>query len=143
MSYTYEYPRPALTIDALIIARDKDGAKLLLIQRGQEPFMNKWALPGGFIEMDEDLESGIAREIEEETGLKLSEFSQLKTYGAPNRDPRHRTITVAFYKVVSECLPVKGMDDAICAQWFLINDLPPLAFDHQQIVDDAIVYLKL
>jgi 8-oxo-dGTP diphosphatase len=137
MTYTYEYPRPAVTVDALIIAKEDDCCRVLLIQRGQEPFKEMWALPGGFVDMDEDLDDAISREVEEETGLKLNNFNQLRAFGKPDRDPRHRTITIAFYTYLENMLPVKGMDDAMNAQWFLIDNLPPLAFDHQDVIDFA------
>jgi 8-oxo-dGTP diphosphatase len=137
MTYTYEYPRPAVTVDALIIAKEDDRCRVLLIQRGKDPFKEMWALPGGFVDMDEDLDDAISREVMEETGLKLNNFNQLSAFGKPNRDPRHRTITIAFYTYLENMLPVKGMDDAINAQWFLIDKLPLLAFDHQEVIDFA------
>ena len=143
MSFTYEYPRPAVTTDALIFYRDQESANLLLIQRGQEPYKGQWALPGGFINMDEDLHEAVKREIEEETGLNLTGFEQLRTFGKPDRDPRHRTVTVAFYIFVDQCYDVKGMDDAMNAKWFSIHELPQMAFDHEEIVSYAFKKLDL
>ena len=143
MSYTYDYPRPAVTADALIIAGPQSDRQLLLIQRGREPFKGKWALPGGFVDMDEDLDESAQRELEEETGLTLSHLKQLHTFGAVNRDPRHRTITVAYYAFIDAPLPVKGLDDASDAKWFAIDQLPPLAFDHGHIIDTAKDLLNL
>jgi 8-oxo-dGTP diphosphatase len=92
--YTYKYPRAALTTDAIVFAKEEGSTFVLLIERGHEPFKNKWALPGGFIEMEETLEQACIRELEEETGLKVGQMAQFKTYDAIDRDPRHRTISV-------------------------------------------------
>jgi len=131
--YTYQYPRPAVTVDAIIIC---NRISVLLIERGREPFKGKWALPGGFVDMDEDLETACRRELEEETGLRVGELKQFKTYGSVDRDPRGRTISVIFYAFPEkELIPLAG-DDAAKAQWFLLDNLPELAFDHQQIIDE-------
>ena len=130
--YTYKYPRPALTVDALILK--KETAEVLLIQRAIEPFKNQWALPGGFVNMDELLETACLRELEEETGLKLDRLSQFKTYDAIDRDPRHRTISVVFCGFAEKDAEVKGGDDAANAAWFKIDELPQLAFDHSMII---------
>ncbi|MBK3519612.1 NUDIX domain-containing protein [Carboxylicivirga marina] len=137
MRYTYEYPRPAVTTDVVLLA-DEIPAKLLLIKRGNEPFKDTWALPGGFVDMDEDLPTAALRELKEETGISGISIKQFKTYGAVNRDPRHRTISVVYTSVVKNTLSACGMDDAAEAHWFEINELPPLAFDHQLIVDEAL-----
>jgi 8-oxo-dGTP diphosphatase len=134
MLYTYEYPRPALTVDALIIAREKGDWYLLLIRRGKEPFRGLWALPGGFVNLDETLEQACCRELEEETGLRLSNMKQFRVFDALDRDPRHRTISVVFYAMLHVVCEVKGDDDASDARWFLLSDLPELAFDHGEIV---------
>ncbi|MDP4184700.1 MAG: NUDIX hydrolase, partial [Bacteroidota bacterium] len=102
MTYTYEYPRPAVTTDAIIVCRESDEKYVLLIQRLKDPFAGKWALPGGFLNMDESLEEGCKRELEEETGLVGISLTQFHTFGAVNRDPRGRTISVVFYGFVSE-----------------------------------------
>lgn len=113
---------------------------MLLIERGNEPYKGCWALPGGFLDMDETLEECAIRELEEETGLKVSieSIRQVGTYSRVNRDPRGRTISTAFIAVVDSPLPVKGQDDAARAEWFAIDSLPPLAFDHADIIRDGI-----
>lgn len=148
--YTYNYPRAALTVDAIVFVKEKippssnknnkDGilerTYVLLIQRGREPFKSKWALPGGFIEMDEILEGACKRELLEETGLVVDKMIQFKTYDAIDRDPRHRTISVVYYTELNTRQVVKGSDDAARADWFPISNLPDLAFDHKQILED-------
>ncbi|MDP2336673.1 MAG: NUDIX hydrolase [Bacteroidota bacterium] len=131
--YSYSYPRPAVTTDAIIISNRKS---VLLIERGREPYQGKWALPGGFMDMDESLEIACQRELEEETGLRVGELKQFKAYGAVNRDPRGRTISVLFYAFLEEeKIPLAG-DDAANARWFPLDQLPELAFDHQQIIEE-------
>lgn len=134
--YTYQYPRVALTVDAIVFVKEKNGIFVLLIERGREPYKNKWALPGGFIEMDETLEQACIRELEEETLLKVSGMKQFRTYDAIDRDPRHRTISVVFSTELNAKEKVKGSDDAAQARWFPTTALPELAFDHQIIVND-------
>ncbi len=134
--YTYKYPRPSVTVDAIIV--EKKLNKLLLIQRGNDPFAGLWALPGGFIEMDELLADSCRRELEEETKLKIGELKQFKTYDAVNRDPRGRTISVVYYAFVDAEEKVEGSDDAINADWFPLNELPQLAFDHAEIISEFI-----
>ncbi|HAH25276.1 MAG TPA: NUDIX hydrolase [Prolixibacteraceae bacterium] len=131
--FTYKYPRPAVTVDAILISKKNS---VLLIQRGGEPFKDKWALPGGFIELDESLEDACHRELEEETGIRVGEITQFKAYGSVDRDPRGRTISVIFYSFQEEeSVPAAG-DDAADAQWFALDHLPELAFDHQIILDE-------
>ena len=137
MSYTYKYPRPSVTADCIVITREAE-PKVLLIQRGGEPFKGCWAFPGGFMEMDETTEQCALRELEEETGLKIHEVCQIGAYSKVDRDPRGRTITVAYLALVDAPLPVKGLDDAAKAQWFPLSALPALAFDHADILKDAI-----
>lgn len=134
--YTYKYPRAAITTDAIVFVREKETIFVLLIQRGHEPFINQWALPGGFINMDETLEVACMRELQEETGLKVDHMTQFKTYDAINRDPRHRTISVVHYAELKQKQKVKGSDDAAQAKWFSLDNLPELAFDHQLILED-------
>lgn len=134
--YTYKYPRPALTVDSIVFTKENDVTFVLLIQRGKEPFKNKWALPGGFVNIDELLETACRRELEEETGLKLNKMEQIKAYDSIDRDPRHRTISVVFSAELMEKQEVKGGDDAARAKWFSLNELPGLAFDHQQILEE-------
>lgn len=137
MSYTYEYPRPEVTADVVVITKEEE-TKVLLIQRGFEPYKGCWALPGGFMEMDETTEACAIRELEEETGLRLADMKQIGAYSKVDRDPRARTITIAYLTIVDEPLPVMGLDDAAKAEWFTINALPALAFDHDEIMADAI-----
>ena len=153
--YTYNYPRAALTVDAIVFVKEripslpdkniKDGilekTYVLLIERSREPFKNKWALPGGFIEMDETLETACKRELLEETGLNVDKMTQFKTYDAIDRDPRHRTISVVYYTQLDKKHAVTGGDDASRAEWFSVSELPELAFDHEQILDEFFAFL--
>lgn len=136
--YSYRYPHPAVTSDVVIFTiRDKQ-LKVLLIKRGGEPYKGAWALPGGFIKMDEDLEAGARRELAEETGVKDVYLEQLYTFGAVERDPRERVITVAYYALIpSHQIVLQAASDAEAVGWFSFDELPKLAFDHQQIVDMA------
>lgn len=144
MSYTYEYPRPSLTVDCIIFGVDESlQLKVLLIQRGKEPYKDHWALPGGFVDMNEDLESAALRELEEETGVKDVFIEQLYTFGAPNRDPRGRVVSVAYYALVNLTKhPAKAASDARNVHWFEVHDLPQLAFDHDQIMAVATERLR-
>lgn len=134
--YSYKYPRPALTVDAIVYFNDENGTSILLIERGIEPFKGKWALPGGFVNIDELLETACKRELKEETGLEVKKMEQFKTYDAINRDPRHRTISVIYSAEISQKAEVIGGDDAAHAKWFPVNDLPEMAFDHSEILRD-------
>ncbi len=137
--YTYKYPRPALTVDALVFHKtDKRQLNILLIQRKNEPFKDMWAFPGGFLDMQETLEQAVERELFEETGINNVKLKQMRAYSAIDRDPRGRTISVAFYGFPDEMLHPKGSDDAKKAAWFNIESLPPLAFDHEIILQDAL-----
>ena len=143
MTYTYKYPRPAVTADCIVITKDTD-AKVLLIQRGDDPYKGCWAFPGGFMNMDETTEQCAIRELEEETGLKVNEVHQIGAYSKVDRDPRGRTITVAYLAIIDKPISVTGLDDAARAEWWPINSLPHLAFDHDEIVSDAItLYHKI
>lgn len=141
MAYTYEYPRPAVTADCIVMTREND-PKVLLIERGHEPFKGCWAFPGGFMNMDETTEQCAIRELEEETGLKVNEIKQIGAYSKVDRDPRGRTITVAYLALVDNPLPVRGQDDAAKAQWFSIKNLPKLAFDHEEILNDTLDFIR-
>ena len=143
MAYTYEHPRPALTVDCVVFGFDGAGLQVLLIRRGIEPFPGAWALPGGFVRMDEDLEDAARRELEEETSLRGVFLEQLHAFGTPDRDPRGRVVSVAFYALVRpEQHPAKGDTDASEAAWFPATELPPLAFDHATILEAALERLR-
>jgi len=135
MPYTYDYPRPGVTTDCIIVRR-KGPLEILLIERKREPFMGAWALPGGFVEMDEDLHQGAIRELQEETNLTGAALQQFRTYGRPGRDPRGRTISVVYYGFLESDENVMAGDDAAKVQWFGIDSLPSLAFDHAEILND-------
>lgn len=128
----------AVTTDCVIFFRKDNKLKILLIQRKAAPFKKKWALPGGFLEEKEPLIEGAKRELEEETGLKIEKLTQLKAFGAPGRDPRGRTITIAFLGETIFEEKVTGRDDALNAAWFEIEALPELAFDHKEIIQEAL-----
>ncbi len=136
MPYTYKYPRPAVTADCVVITSEEE-PRVLLIERGEEPFKGCWAIPGGFLNMDETTEQCAIRELEEETGLKIDKAKQIGAYCKVDRDPRGRTISVAYLAIVERPLEVSGQDDAAKAKWFPVNALPPLAFDHDEIMADA------
>ena len=139
MPHTYRYPRPALTVDCIILRETADKSELLLIQRDQYPFEGMWALPGGFIEMTERLLEAASRELNEETGLTDIRLEQFKTFDKIDRDPRGRTISVVFYGFLKNLSGyVTAASDARDARWFEINDLPELAFDHQEIVEEFV-----
>ena len=137
MSFTYSYPRPTVTVDCIVFQKRNDHYFVLLIRRGNEPFKGFWAIPGGFVEMDESLESAASRELAEETGLKGIALEQFHAFGDPLRDPRHRTISVAYVGFTDDNQLVKAGDDAAEVGWFGVNDLPPLAFDHPKILKMA------
>lgn len=139
MSYTYDYPRAAITADAVILRKDTDNkTQVLLIRRSNPPFEGKWALPGGFMDMDETLEECVQREVMEETALRDISFKQAGAYSAIDRDPRHRTVTVAFFGWANpDSIPEAGSDSAE-VKWFDIDNLPELAFDHSLIINNTI-----
>ena len=137
MSYTYKYPRPAVTADCVVMTTESE-PRVLLIQRGCDPYKGHWAIPGGFLNMDETTEQCAIRELEEETGLKIDQVHQIGAYSKVDRDPRGRTISVAYLAIVNQPFEVSGQDDAAEAKWFSVNVLPPLAFDHDEIMADAI-----
>ena len=135
MAHTYEYPRPALTVDCVVFGLDEEDLKVLLIQRDLDPFAGKWALPGGFVKMDESLEEAARRELAEEAGVSNVFLEQLFSFGDVQRDPRGRIVTVAYYALVKlSDHNVKAATDARNAAWFAIDDVPPLAFDHDRIL---------
>ena len=136
MSYVYKYPRPAVTADCIVFSRYPK-PQVLLIRRGNEPFKGEWAFPGGFLNMDETVQEGARRELEEETGLVVQDIHLVGVYSRPGRDPRGHTVTPAFLSIMDYPLDVCGGDDAAQAQWFPLNQLPVLAFDHGEIISDA------
>jgi 8-oxo-dGTP diphosphatase len=139
LNYTYDYPRPCVTVDAVVFRKRDGNWETLLIQRKNYPYEGQWAFPGGFIDMAETLEEAVVRELEEETGLRGVKLQQLHAFSAVNRDPRHRTIGIAFYGFADELgSEVKGGDDAAEAQWFPVDDMPPLAFDHEEMFKRAL-----
>lgn len=134
-----EYKPIALTVDTIIFSRSESGIKTLLIKRKKPPFQDKWAIPGGFINYDEELKTAAKRELEEETGLKNASLNQLHTFGRIGRDPRGRTVTVVYYAFVEAAkVKLQAGDDAKEAEWFDLNDLPELAFDHKGIIEYAV-----
>lgn len=140
-TYTYDYPRPAVTADGVVFCNGSDGLSVLLIERMNEPFKGCWAFPGGFMEMEEDAEDCAKRELKEETGLEIRTMRQLGAFTDVNRDPRSRTVSIAYYAVIAKS-EVKGADDAIQARWFPIDSIPPLAFDHDKILRMALEEIK-
>lgn len=135
MPFTYEYPHPAVTTDIVVFTIRQGALKVLLIKRALPPFQGRWALPGGFVEMDESLDEGARRELEEETGVTGVYLEQLYTFGRPDRDPRERVITVAYYALIpSDAIELKAATDVEGVGWFGIEELPELAFDHHEIL---------
>ena len=128
----------SVSTDCVIFFRSKDVDKILLVKRKNDPYGGSWALPGGFLEEKEPLETGAARELEEETGIKVNDLHQIRAFGTPGRDPRGRTISIAFFGEVRDQMRPEASDDAAEADWFPINNLPELAFDHKEIVGEAI-----
>lgn len=136
LKYSYKYPHPSVTTDCVIFGFDGVKLKVLLVERGMAPYKGRWAFPGGFLNMDESAEEGALRELKEETGLEGAYIRQFHTFSNPQRDPRERVITIAYYALV-RMQEVKGGDDASDARWFALDEVPPLAFDHDQILRKA------
>lgn len=135
MKYTYDYARPAVSADIAVFRKAEMGWQILLIRRKNPPDQGKWALPGGFMEIDETLEQTAARELEEETGLKEIELEQFRTFSQLKRDPRTRVITTVYYGLTSMAnSEAIGGDDAEEATWFPVEDMPEMAFDHKEII---------
>ena len=139
--YCYRYPHPAVTTDCVIFGFDGERLQVLLVERGIEPYKGRWAFPGGFLKMDETAEEGALRELKEETGLEGAYMEQFHTFSAPERDPRERVITIAYYALV-KIQEVKGGDDAASARWFPLDEIPSLAFDHDYILRMATQRLR-
>ncbi len=137
MAYTYDYPRPAVTVDALLFFENGQNFELLLIKRKHEPFKNAWAIPGGFVDQNETLDMAVQRELLEETGVSGIDLLQFKAYGNPGRDPRGHTVSIVFYAFAYEKPKAIAADDASDTAWFSVDDLPPMAFDHQHIIQEA------
>jgi 8-oxo-dGTP diphosphatase len=142
--YVYEWPRPMVTVDAAVFGLFGDRPRMLLVKRKNDPYAGKWAIPGGFIGIDEELEDAVARELKEETGLTGVALEQMHTFGTVGRDPRGRQITVCFMGIITQGQDkIKGGDDAAEAQWFDIDKLPPdMAFDHDRVSQFAIRELQ-
>lgn len=145
-SYSYDYPRPSVTVDIILFTFHEDRLKVLLIRRSHAPFADRWALPGGFVNIDEDLEEAARRELNEETNVSDVYLEQLYTFGDPDRDPRGRVITVAYFALLSNDqvnqLQIRGASDAGKAAWWDIYALPELAFDHARILHYAVQRLR-
>jgi 8-oxo-dGTP diphosphatase len=143
-----EYRSPSLTVDGVVLVRrpaalGQDDLSVLLIKRGSPPFLDRYALPGGFVDYGEDLDTAVVREVAEETGLSGVPWQQFRTFGAPDRDPRGHTVSVVYVGVLlGEPPPVKGADDAVEAAWFSVKRLPDLAFDHDHILSLVLKTLK-
>lgn len=142
--YTDDHPRPALTVDIIVFTLRENKLRVLLIQRSQEPFTGKWALPGGFVNIEESLEDAAQRELREEAGLDEAHLEQLYTFGDPQRDPRGRVVSVAYFALIPADvhLQLESGSDAGQVRWFEVADLPPLAFDHDEILTYALRRLR-
>lgn len=143
MPHTYEYPRAALTVDCVVFGFDGGELQVLLIRRGLEPFRDRWALPGGFVRVEETLVDAARRELEEETGLREVFLEQLYTFGSVKRDPRERVVSVAYYALTKPAdHTTAAATDAAEAKWFTVSAIPPLAFDHADILATALTRLR-
>jgi 8-oxo-dGTP diphosphatase len=142
--YIYDWPRPMVTVDAVVFSLTGGKTQVLLVNRGKEPYKGKWAVPGGFIEIDEELEDAVARELKEETGLTGVRLEQMRTFGRCGRDPRGRQISIAFTGIATAGQDkIRAGDDAANAKWFDIAYLPEdMAFDHDEMIKFAIEKLK-
>lgn len=139
MVYSYRYPHPAVAVDVVVFDAAADPPRVLLIRRGSEPFRGSWALPGGFVRIDESVEDAAQRELFEETGISDASLKQLHVFGEPDRDPRERVISIVFAASVEpDCISIQPGSDAADADWFAANELPPLAFDHADMITLAL-----
>lgn len=141
--YTYQYPRPAVTVDMLILDKSGSSPKILLIERRNDPFAGCWALPGGFVDENEDISDAALRELREETSLTDVDLHQFGAFGKPGRDPRGHTITIAYWGIADNPQQACAADDAKNLKWFEINNLPPLAFDHHEIIQEGLKKIGL
>lgn len=143
MAHTYEFPRPALTVDCVVFGCDEGGLRVLLVRRGVAPFKGRWALPGGFVRMEESLDAAARRELAEEAGVRDLYLEQLYTFGDVKRDPRGRVVSVAYYALVNlSDHPPAASTDAADAAWFPAAGHPPLPFDHDRILAVAVERLR-
>jgi 8-oxo-dGTP diphosphatase len=141
--FSYKYPHPAVAADLAIFTLQANQLHLLLVERAHDPFKGRWALPGGLVRMHEDLPAAASRELEEETGVAGAYLEQVGAFGNPARDPRERVISVAFFAIIpSDTLHLKSGGDAVAARWWPVDDLPKLAFDHQEILEHARLRLR-
>ena len=143
MKYCYDYPRPAVTVDAAVLVKQNKQWFILLIERKHDPYKGCYALPGGFVEEDETLEEAIARELQEETNLTLNNMQQFRAYSRPDRDPRGRTISVIFTSILDTLTAAVAGDDAAAVKWFPLDQLPELAFDHEEVVADIMKAMNM
>ena len=141
LKYHYKYPHPSVTTDCVIFGFDGTRLDVLLIERGNDPYKGCWAFPGGFLNMDESALEGAKRELYEETGLRDAYIHQFHAFSAPDRDPRERVISIAYFALV-RLTDVKAGDDAAKAQWFPLDEIPPLAFDHDKMLREALKALR-
>ena len=141
LKYHYKYPHPSVTTDCVIFGFDGTRLNVLLIERGNDPYKGCWAFPGGFLNMDESALEGAKRELYEETGLRDAYIHQFHAFSAPDRDPRERVISIAYFALV-RLTDVKAGDDAAKAQWFPLDEMPPLAFDHDKMLREALKALR-
>lgn len=140
MIYTYAYPRPAVTVDIIVTKKTEDSEYILLIERKNEPFKNQWALPGGFVDIDEEIEDAAYRELKEETSIYEIKLNQFRTFGKIGRDPRGRIISVIYSgELINLKQKIEAGDDAKNLNWFHLNKLPEIAFDHKDII---LLYIK-
>ena len=142
--FSYPYPRPAVSVDSILLTWSDRQLRLLLIQRGREPFKEHWALPGGFVDADEDIDVAAARELAEETGLHDINLDQWRAYGTPQRDPRSHVITVVYFGMFAwHSQHAIAGDDAKEVSWYPLNQLPTLAFDHAEIIQSFLMNLRI
>lgn len=143
MGFTYNFPRPAVTTDTLVFREGKECIEVLLIKRKKEPYKDYWALPGGFLEMEETPIEGAKRELSEETNLKIDVLKEVGTFGDIDRDPRGRTITIVFYTFIKfKEQTASAKTDAAEVKWFSVKKIPEMAFDHSDIFKEALLKLK-
>jgi 8-oxo-dGTP diphosphatase len=143
MGFTYNFPRPAVTTDTLVFRWGDNCIEVLLIKRKKDPYRGFWALPGGFLEIEETPLDGARRELKEETGLEINVLKEVGTFGEIDRDPRGRTITIAFYTFLNQTDPMpQAQSDAAEIKWASVKELPELAFDHKEILQEGLLKLK-